>query len=202
MTFRQVIQDIRAEPYRYLGARCPWEFSVLLSAYFRVDGGIEAIVEDVDRLVPGNREFTPAMRLYLAIPDPHRGLDRVLAAYEEALERHPEAVTPREPWATMPVVELLRHPIASGRAPMAIGEPTVLSLYSFVNGYLAGLDVVNPDLAATERADFAVFEQWLRDKYECETASWHSMLRIYEGVCERGVSAFLTHWDAWKQGRG
>lgn len=96
-------------------------------------------------------------------------------------------------------IGLVRQPIMSKRYALLLGEPTVSWLHNFQCGFHFGLSSAYPLLAEEEEQTIRAFEDWLRAKYRSPEANWATMIRVFEGPCERGLESFLELFERFSE---
>lgn len=200
MNFVGIVERLRAEPAAFLDTFCAASLGAFLVGYKDADASAYDIVKALLDVFPGAAQADACSRVYMAYTDSAAGASAILDALEEILgddEIRPEA----GPFGGLAFVEVVRGPIVAGRAAMILGEPTVLTLYNYVRGYLCGMEAVSPVEAATQTRSLSEFERWLQENYQVPGAAWYKLIRIHEGACERGLTRFIELWDEFVKER-
>jgi len=151
-------------------------------------------------IFPGREPFDVCTRVYLSYADGAAGVAAVLDALENVAAAGLEP--PGDEFFTESVfVDAVRGPILQGRPAMVLGDPTVSSLYNYARGFMSGLEVVAPAEAVRQIRELAEFEKWLQEWYGVPGAAWYKLIRVHEGVCDRGLKRFVELWDKFAEAR-
>jgi hypothetical protein len=200
MNFASIVERLRAEPAAFLDNFCAASLGAFLTGYANADTSTYIAIKALLGVFPGADQANACSCAYLSYSDGAAGASAILSALEKILGKgdlRPEV----GPFGDLSFVEVVRGPIIGGRSAMILGEPTVITLYNYVNGYLCGMEAVLPVEAASQARDLSEFERWLQGKYKVPGAAWYKIIRIYEGACERGLTRFIELWDAFAKER-
>lgn len=174
---------------------CARSLGVFLNGYDNADCGVHDALHALLDTFDGPAQADACTRAYLSYEDSSAAASAVLAA----LEKLATGVQPEPgPFSNTTFVEAIREPILHRRPQIILGDPTVVSLYNYVRGFLCGLEVILPVEAAKQTRALAEFERWLRVKYEAPCAAWYKMIRVYGGTCEAGLERFIELWDEFE----
>ena len=200
MNFVSMVERLRAEPTAFLDSFCAASLGAFLVGYKNVDSSAYDSVKALLDVFPGAAQADACSRVYMSYSDSAVGASAILDALEKILGD--DEVRPGSgPVGGLAFVEVVRGPIVAGRAAMILGEPTVITLYNYVRGYLCGMEAVSPVEAATQAQALSEFERWLQGNYQVPGAAWYKLIRIHEGACERGLTRFIEFWDEFAKGR-
>lgn len=199
MDFAEAVEQVRSRPDQILSSHCVLALGAFFVGYKTTDAGAMPILDSLDGLFEGPSGARACTRAYLSSRTTEEALHRVLDATTRLLlERGAPAPTPGHASSTTFVADV-RGPIEQGRPGMVLGETTPAWLYDYSQGYLLGLEAVNPELAERQRLRLAAFETWLRRWYDNAAAPWYSILRVYGGACEAGLASFVKKWDIFER---
>ena len=200
MSFVSIIERLKAEPAGLLDSFCAASLGAFLTGYANADTSSYDAIKTLLSVFAGADQANACSRVYLSYSDSAAGASAILSALEKIVgegDLQPEV----GPFGGLSFVEVVRGPIVGGRAAMILGDPTVITLYNYVNGYLCGMRAVLPAEAVRQAQDLSEFERWLQEQYGVPGASWYKIIRIYEGACERGLARFVVLWDEFMKGR-
>ena len=199
MNFVSTLERLRAEPAAFLDSFCAASLGAFLTGYKNVDSSAYDVVKALLGVFPGPPQANACSRVYMSYSDSAAGASAILDALEKILGD--DEVTPEAgPVSGFTFVEVVRGPIVGGRAAMILGEPTVITLYNYMRGFLCGMEAVSPVEAATQARALSEFERWLQGRYQMPGAAWYKLIRIHEGACERGLTRFVELWDEFVKG--
>ncbi len=200
MNFVSTLERLRAEPAAFLDNFCAASLGAFLIGYKDADTSSYDALMALLGVFPGPAQADACSRVYMSYSDSAAGASAILDALEKILGD--DGVRPEAGLVGgLAFVEVVRGPIVGGRAAMILGEPTVITLYNYVRGYLCGMEAVSPVEAATQAQALSEFERWLQGNYQVPGAAWYKLIRIHEGACERGLTRFIELWDEFMKGR-
>jgi len=191
---RDALEAVRADPLRYLDCECALSLGALINGYKVADGSAAASKKAVLDRIPGPDQADGCTRAYLARGSGPRGFRYALDEFEAIVSGNQPVPSPG-PMAHLPIVEHVRTALASGRIGMYFGEPTIMWVSNYANGFLLGLASAQPDVWAQATDSLQRFEAWMQRRYGSPGARWHELIRVFEGPCERGLQRFVELWD-------
>lgn len=193
MRLAEELTVIRNAPHERLTEPSVLALGAFLFGYKMADAGPRDLLTEAAARYPGKTDLDAASLAYLSHSNTQGALEKLV---ELLFDLGANDVVPLAgPGGNMHVVDLVRTPIASGKTGMVLLEPTVTWLANYTRGHTAGLEALQLPLAKQQAASFERFERQLREDYAHPAATWHAILRVYEGADLHGLKRFLDLWD-------
>ncbi len=198
MQLSELVVAIRQDPRAFIEPVDPNHLDAFFVGYKYVNMALHKPLKKLTKRFAGASGAVSFTRAYLRF-EPTEAIDRLMKELEDILVKLPldafeEGPVAREP----PVALVVRCAQDGGRIGMAIGEPTILWLFNYVQGVLAAQRAWNQDLARKHEQQLADFERWLQRRYDEPDARWHRIIRAYKGPCAEGVLKFAELWTEWE----
>lgn len=194
------LAQIQEKPSAFLSSECALALEAFLFGYKSADQSVAIILRELATEFEGPEQAGACTLAYLASPDSITSFRRVMAAAEVVLRRVGTPTPVPGPCAEMTLVTVVDDAILQGRPAMVLAEPTVVWMHDFFRGFLVGLSAVRPAAALRQERRLMAFESWLRASYGgASAAPWYGIIRVYEGMCERGLKRFLELWAEFER---
>jgi hypothetical protein len=189
-----LVRDLRSNPGRYVECRTPIHLWAFLEGYCWVDSSLREPLRELIAYFEGPEELNVFIRAHLAADDPSD-------AFEQILQRLESRVETAESWPFEPglgsgktLIHTVGDYLRQGRSGLFLAEPTVTWLQHFVQGFLVGTSMSDPEAGKQQSEQFSDFGEWLAEYYNCPGTRWHRILRIY-GTETGGIFKLPALWD-------
>jgi hypothetical protein len=194
----RLLQDMQQAPERFINPMDTIALGAFLRGYMEGDPVLWTSYRLLSDELRGTATTEAAKVIYLQEPDERKGVALLLSRLEQLLRVEENRVIPEdlrvmEAWAPG-----IMDGIRQGRPGMYLGEPSVMWLNNYVQGFHAGLRARNPAAAEAQEQELRQFEEWLQDWYETPHAAWFKILRVEGGADVQGLTKLVELWDRWK----
>lgn len=190
----QLVRELRSQPTRYLECCTAVHLGAFLHGYDWVETSLQKPLQELAEHFGGPSGANVFTRVYLTVKDAREGVDCILRYLEERVGAGNDWVVEPRDDAGQPFMAVVGDYLRQRRPGLFLGEPTVTWLHHFVQGFLAGVAVVDPEAGRRQTEQLADFGRWLAADNDCASAEWHRALRSFYAETN-GIYELPRLWD-------